>query len=254
MTARSFLGAGKVLADIFVGGVATGNYIEFLEVGKFEIKPNSDLKEQTSKSRAQYGQIIETVAIPKPGDFTMMLREMNRDSLRLAFMASQSTLAVGSATVVDEVLIAKLGVFVPVLNKNLAAAGLVVSHTSGTPNYVLGTDYDVNYAFGLIRAIAGGAITNLQSLKVDYVANAIAGTRLLGSVTPSVRARLLFDGVNLVDNLPARVTVWEVLLTPSGAVDLMSDNWVEVTLQGRMKTPTGKTSPFEVDLLDTIEA
>lgn len=254
MTARSFLGAGKVLADVYVSGAPTGNYIAFEEIGKFEIKPNSELKEQTSKSRAQYGQIIETVAIQKPADFSMTVREVNRDALRLAFMGSQSTLAVGSATATDEVVVAKLGAFVPLANKNLASAGLVVTHSSGSPTYVLGTDYDVNYAFGLLRALAGGAISDAQSLKVDYAANAIAGTRILGAVTPSIRARLLFDGVNLVDEKPARVTVWEVLLTPTSAVDLMSDNWVEVSLSGRMKTPTGKSSPFEIDLLDTVEA
>lgn len=250
MTARSFLGAGKVLADVFVAGVPTGNYVEFQEVGKFEIKPNSELKEQTSKGRLSYGQIIETVSIQKPADFTMTVREVNRESLRLAFMGTQSVINVGSASVVDEAVTAKLGAFVPLANKNLAAAGLVVTNGAGTVTYVLGTDYDINYRFGLLRALVGGAIADAASLLVDYTANAIAGTKIKGAITPSIRARLLFDGVNLVDDSPALVTIWEVLLTPTSPVDLMSDDWVEVELQGRMKTPTGKDSPFEVDMLD----
>lgn len=254
MSARSFLGAGKVFADIFVAGVATGNFVEFLEVGKFEIKPNSELKEQTSKGRASYGQIIETVAIQKPADFNMTLRELNRDTLRLAFMGSASVINDALVTVADEVVTAKLGAFVPMANKNLSATGIVVTNSAGNTTYVMGTDYDINYAFGMIRALSGGAITDAQSLKVDYTANAAAGSRIQGAVTPSVRAKLLFDGVNLVDNLPARVTVHEVLLTPQGAVDLMSDDWVEVQLSGRMKTPTGQTAPFFVDQLNTVEA
>lgn len=248
MPARSFLGAGRVLADIFIAGAPSGSYVPFEEVGKFSIKPNSELKEQTSKARATYGQPIEAVAIQRPADFSMTLREINKDALRFAFSATSVPLTQAAATVAAEVVIAKLGSFVQLTKKNLAIVGIVVTNSAAAITYVAGTDYEINHAHGLFRAVVGGAIVDLQSVRVSYTAGVIAGTKLQGGTVPSVRARLLFDGVNLVDDSPTLATVWEVLLTPDSEVDLMSDDWVEVTLTGRMKTPIGKASPFEIDL------
>jgi hypothetical protein len=252
MAARSFLGAGKVLADIFVNGAPSGRYISFQEVGKFAITVNSELKEQTSKSREQYGHVVETVAIPQPAEFSMTLREVNREALRMAFMAEMQALNSGSATVSAADITLQRGEFVPVAHRNLAETGFVLTNGAGTTTYVLGTDYDVNWRFGLVRALPGGAIADATTGKVSYTANAISGAKLLGNKQPSMRAKLLFDGVNLVDDLPALATVWEVVLTPSGEVDLMADDWLEVELQGRMKTPVGKASAFEVDMYDAV--
>ena len=67
MAARGFLGAGDLYIAAYVAGVKQP-YEGPFECRKFEIKPNSELKELVSKGRSTYGQVIESVPVPKPAD------------------------------------------------------------------------------------------------------------------------------------------------------------------------------------------
>ena len=70
MSARGFLGAG----DLYISRQVGGSFLDYegpFECTKFEIKPNVELKEQISKGRDTYGQVVETVALPKPAVLTV---------------------------------------------------------------------------------------------------------------------------------------------------------------------------------------
>jgi len=218
------------------------------ESSKFEIKPNSDLKEMVSRGRTTYGQVIESVPLPKPADLSVTFSEVNKDSIAMALFGTAAVLNQGSGTVTDEVVVASHGKWVKLAQGNIATAGFVVSHTSGTPNYTLGTDYEVNYRIGMLRILSTGAIADAASLKVDYTYNAISGTRVSGGTQTQVRAQFKLDGVNFADQLPVIVDVWEAVLTPDSAFDFLQNDFAEVALKGRLKTPAGKTEPFTVDL------
>lgn len=251
MASRGFLGAGDLYARVY--NPSTGQFDQWTgpyESTKFEIKPNSELKEMTSRGRATYGQVIESVPLPKPSDFSVTLAEVNKDSIAMALFGTAAALNQGSGSVTDEVVTATLGKWVQLTKQNLASAGFVVTNSGATVTYVLGTDYEVNYRLGMLRAIAGGAIADAASLKVDFTYNAISGTTVSGSTQTQVRAQFKLDGVNFADQLPVVVDVWEATLTPDSAFDFLQDNFAEIALKGRLKTPAGKTEPFTVQLRD----
>ena len=249
MSARGFLGAG----DLYIAryNATLGAFENFdgpFEATKLEIKPNSDLKEMSSRGRDTYGQVIESVPLPKPADFSVTLAEVNKDSLALALFGTSAALNQGSGTISDEVVTAKLGKWVELSKQNIATAGFVVTNSGATVTYVLGTDYEVNYRLGMIRALTGGAIADAASLKVDFTYNAISGTSISGATQNQLRAKFRFDGVNFADQLPVVVNIWEAILTPDSAFDFLQSDFAEIALKGRLKTPTGKTEPFTVDL------
>lgn len=250
LTARGFLGAGGVQFSLIVAGIAQG-YGAPRETSKFEVKPNSELKELTSKSKEAYGQPIETVAIGKSADVSISLREADYENLLLSFMGSDGVGAnQASATVTDEVVIMKIGKFTELAKRNLASTGFVLTDSAGTNIYVKDVDYEVIYLTGMVRALEGGAITNAQSCKVDYTAGAMTSKKILGATQTSIRAKILFTGKNLADETPVLVTCWEGVFTPDSAFDLLADDFGEITLTGKLKIPAGKTSPFELDFLD----
>lgn len=249
LSARGFMGAGGVQFSLIVSGVAQG-YGSLRETSKFEIKPSSDIKELVSKGKDTYGQVIETVPIAKPAEVTINLREGDYENLLLSFMGSDGTgINQSSATVADEVVVMKIGKYTELANRNLASTGFVLTNSAATVTYVNGTDYEVIYLTGQVRALAGGAITELQSCKADYTANAFTSKKIMGATQTSIRAKILFTGKNMADDTPCLVTVWEGVFTPDSAFDLLADDFGEVTLKGKLKTPVGKTSPFEVDFL-----
>jgi hypothetical protein len=251
MSSRGFLGAGDLYARIYNPATAqfdpwTGPY----ESSKFEIKPNSDVKEKSSHGRNTYGQVIESVPLPKPSDLSINFDEVNRESLAMALFGTNATLSQGSGSASAEVVTAALGKWVDLAHSNIATAGFVVKNSAATVTYVLGTDYEVNYRLGMLRVITGGAIADAASLKVDYTYNAISGTTIAGAMQSQVRAQFRLDGINFASQLPVIVNVWEAVLTPESAFDFLQENFATISLKGRMKTPVGKTDPFEVQLRD----
>lgn len=244
-TAQGFIGSGDLYAALIAADSSIGGYIDFGNTTKFAIKPNSDIKEQKSKKRDSYGSVLETVALQQPADLSTTLETVNRTGLRYAFMGADAVYAQAGGTVSaspGETTIARLGGWVPLANEEVSL--LVLKDSGGTTTYVLGTDYEVNARLGWYRALVGGAITEAESLRASYTFGAFTGAAVRGNVTPQIRARLLLDGKNLVDDSIGILTVWEGVLTTSSEFDWFKDDFNTIDLGGRLKVPVGKTEPF----------
>lgn len=76
-------------------------------------------------------------------------------------------------SVVDETIVADHGAWVQLANKALRFGTVVVTNTAGDTTYVEGDDYVVDYIEGRVMALAGGDITDGQSIEVDYTYDAI---------------------------------------------------------------------------------
>lgn len=247
-TARGFLGEGDVLFDVWDDDTQSwwNSWKEMGESSKFAIKANSELKEKESRGRGTRGQIIASVALLKSPEIEIVLDEVNSDNIRLAFMGTLAAINQGSGTITDQVITAKLGHWVPLGVGNFAAAGFTVKSNDGVTTYVLGTDYEVNYRLGLVRPLATGAIADAASLKVTGTYNAVSGSVVKGATKAQLRARLLLDGRNLVDGSDAECECFEAVLAPEGDFDFKAEDFGSITLKGKLVTPTGKDSPFEV--------
>ena len=246
MAARGFIGAGDIYIDRMVAGVSQGLAGPYY-ANKFEIKPNVDKKEQTSKGRNDYGQVLESVTMQKPAGFTLELSEVNTESLTLALLGSASAGSQIGGSLTAQAVTVKLDRWVPVTKENLTGA-VSVTHTAGTPIYVEGVDYAINKPLGLLKAIAGGAIVDAASVKVTSTYAAISSTKISGATNTDIRAKIIFDGKNQADGLPVIVTVWEAIIAADSAFDFLANDFNTVNLPGTMKTPTGKAEPFVVEL------
>lgn len=251
MSARGFLGAGDLYIRRYDPITQTFLPEEGpFEATKFEIKPNSDLKEQTSRGKTTYGQVIESVPLPKPSDLSVDLGEVNRESLSMALFGTATEINRGAGTITAEVVIAKAGKWVQLSKSNFAEAGFLVKDTTATTTYVYGTDYIVNWRLGTIKVLAGGAIDDLDSLKVSGSYNATTGTSIAGATQSQVRAKFRLDGINFADQAPCITTVHEAVLTPDNGFDFLGDDFATISLKGRMKTPAGFSEPFVTELHD----
>lgn len=246
MAARGFLGAGDLYISRQVGGVFqpfTGPF----ECTKFEIKPNIELKEQVSKGRTTYGQVIESVAIPQPADLTVDLAEVNKESLAIALLGTTAALSQASGTLSAVDVVADLDNWVE-LTKAALTGTATVTNSGATVTYVEGTDYILNRQLGWFKAITGGAISDGATVKLTSTYAAITGTEIKGATQAQVRAKFKLDGKNFVDDLPCIVTVHEAIIAADAAFDFLADDFNTVSLPGRMKTPSGFVEPFTVHL------
>lgn len=250
-TARGFLGAGDLYIDRQVAGVFQGMVGPF-EADKFELKPNSEQKELISKGKNTYGQAIETVALSQPAEFSVDLLSVVGDTLVLVLLGTSSVLTQTAASLTAADVTAKLDKWVSVGKRNLtgtAGGTFVLTNTGATITYTEGTHYIVNRDSGMIKALSTGTITEAQALKLTTPYGVSTGTKIDGATQTQIRAHFFFDGKNAVDDTPVEVDVWEAVLTPSSPFDFLGDDFNQVSLSGKMKTPTGKAGPFEVRIL-----
>ena len=247
MSSRAFIGA----CDLYISRYVSGAFQDWqgpYECDKFEIKPNVDLKEKVSKGKSTYGQVIESVTIPKPADLSISLGEVNKESLAIALLGTTAALSQGAGTLTNEPITAKHDAWVPLSKAALQDATVNVTNVAGTTTYVKGVDYLVNATLGWIKALSTGAIANSTVIHVDATYDAISGTEIKGMTDPTLRARFRLDGKNFADSLPCIVVVHEAVIAADSAFDFLADDFNSVSLPGRMKTPTGYNEPFTVQL------
>lgn len=246
MAARGFLGAGDVYINRFEGGVKTGMEGPYY-ANKFEIKPKVKKLELSSKGKADYGQLLESVSIQEPAEFSVELNEVNKESMTIALLGSQAAATQTAGSLTAEAVVAKLDKWVPLTKGGLTGAQ-TVTNTGATVTYALGVDYLINAQMGWIKCITGGAITADLALKVTSTYRAFTGTKISGATKTDIRAEIVFDGINQADGLPVIVTIREAVIAADAAFDFLADNFNTVNLPGSMKTPTGAAEPFTVEL------
>lgn len=251
MSARGFLGAG----DLYIAryNPATGQFDPYkgpYEVSRFEIKANVETKEQKSKSRDGYGQVIETVTLPQPSDFTVELGEVNRDALAIALLGTAVAVNQAAGNVSDEAVTLKKGGWTELSKRNLSDASFTVTKNADSTVLVKNFDYIVNWRLGWIKLLDGSAQADGTAVTIDYSHNAVTGTAIRGATQTDVRARFKLDGINFADKLPCITTVHEGVVAADAAFDFLSENFATLPLKGRMKTPVGMAEPFTVEMLD----
>jgi hypothetical protein len=249
--ARGFLGAG----DLYIAryNATLGAFEDFtgpLETTKFEITPKVELKEMVSKGRSSYGQVIESVTIPQPFEFTVDFAEVSGDTLVAALLGTKTEINIGSGTMTAIEIVCKKNAWVEIGHMNIATAGFSVKNTGGVTTYVLGTDYEINYRLGMLKILTGSAIVDGATLEITGTYGAVTGTQIAGGTEAQIRAKFRFDGKNFADGLPCIVDVYEAVIAANSAFDFLAGDFASVSLPGRLKTPSGKTEPFVVKLLD----
>lgn len=251
MAARSFLGAGDIFINRMVDGVKQG-MIGPIKANKLEIQPQVETVQSTSKGRYDYGQVLESVNLAQPTEFSLELKEVTGDILVMAFLGTSSALNQASGTLTDlSVTVTRKGPWLPLGVKNLEAL-ISVENTGGTVTYVEGVDYELNRPLGWIRILPTSVIALDASVLVTGGYSAATGTVIAGSTRTEVRAEIVFDGINQADGTQCTVDIWEAVLSADSAFDFLADDFGLVSLTGNLKTPVGKSSPYEVTVQDPV--
>lgn len=243
-----------VAGDLYMDRLAAdGTQQGFLPVSnatQMAINQGVEFQELTSRKRDTRGQLLESVAIPQPGEIDLSLNEINRGNLAMIMLGTVEEINDSSTTLTDEPVTLKGYNWTEIGHRNLESSGFAVSFNAS--ELTKDVDYEVNYRLGLIRALRGSSSLtgNDDAVTVSGTANARTGSRIKGATRPQIRSRLMLDGRNMVDDKPVIVTVDESILRPNEAIDFLSEAFVTAQMTGRMITQKGKTSPYTVDWLD----
>lgn len=249
MAARGFLGSGDLFIRRMTAGVL-GPWQGPYECGKFEIKPNVDSKEMTSKGRLTYGQVIESVTVPQPADLSITMREVNKESMAIALMGTVAAISQAGGTLTDEALAnVPHDVWVPLSKYNLTG-NPTLEPSGGGAAFTEGVDYIVDKTMGWVKVLSTGGIAADADLLFTSTYGAATGSEIKGMTDAQLRCQFRLQGKNFADGLDYSVIVYEAIIAADSAFDFLQDDFAEVELPGRMKTPSGYTEPFLVRLMD----
>lgn len=240
--------AGKVwLNRLTDAGESTG-YLDPSETAKLAIGEEAEIKTLKSKGRDTYGQVIAAVTLKKTPTLELTLMEVNPRALAMALLGDLATGTQQNTYITDDPVTLIPGMWVPLTYRDLSPSGAVSVSAGNPPSTVPSTDYQMNFRLGMIRYI-GTDFTVPTPAVVSYQLSSVSWRRIAGSVRPTVRVSIILDGKNLVSGKDVRVIIDEATITPTKAIDFMSDDWAELAFKGEMRTLPNKTSPYIVEFI-----
>jgi hypothetical protein len=224
------LGAGALYID---RKDADGNLTGMLHAGNcetLEITTQDDVIqkfESMTKARALYKQIQRRRTVT----LKAVLDEFNAPNLALVLMGDQVQSAAQPATAVVGEAVAAATLPGSYFKTALMGPISAVTVHFGAGAGVLGTDYEITNAdVGVIHILPGTILTG--AVTVDYTPTAYADglTQIAAGTESLVRAKVTFVGDPSAG--PAvMVEIWDVQITPDGALGLISDDFATLGLQ-----------------------
>ena len=224
-----YLGSGIIYARVAgtaAGLIELGNASELTLAVKEDKKKLQDFSKPGGGTYASVSRIDTVTA-------QMKLNDLNKTNVARAVFGTES--AVVGDTVVDEVVIGYKGALVPFAHINPST--VVVSHSTGTPTYVENTDYEVRA--GGIYIIPAGAITNAQSLKVDYVF--LDYDKVEAMTSGALTLELHFEGLNEANSgKPVILDIYRAQLSPTKALSLLGDKFSDLDVEAEVLKDSSK--------------
>ncbi len=186
---------------------------------------------------------LASVSLPKPMKATIKFAQLSQTLFAAAFFGTNTAYSQTAATGKTAVITAIEDRFVE-LGVHMISNVVVKDSTEAT-TYTEGTDYTVNPRLGMIRAVPGGNISAGDELHVSYDQAEIAGTRMSAMTKSNVRIAVRLDGKNFADGRDFISEVYMMKLKPTSSFSLIGEEFVDVTFEGTLETPAGKSEPMK---------
>lgn len=155
---------------------------------------------------------------------------------------TSGAVSAGSVIEVDHV-IANAGVPFQLPHRMLSASPAPVVE-KGASTLVAGTDYNIDLRRGLLIPIAGGAITNGNTVTVSYSYGAHVSTKIQGGATPTKSFYIDGDMQDRINGDNGELRIPQANLTVDGDVDWLSAEPIQITLTGPVIVASGESAPY----------
>ncbi len=225
-----------------------GNSTGLVHVGnatQLSITESSTIKERTSKMRASYGQVLDSVPIKSPAKIAITLDDLNRPNLALACLGKDAVAQ--QATAANQTKEFDLTAVADGVYHEIGAERITVASVKIGTDAVAASAYVLDADAGLIMFTEHAPATG--TVVVTYSVPAMAGYVISGGASPVIKGRLLLKGKNLADMSAVKVDVAEAVLTPKSGLDFLASDFASAQFEGTLNTPTGASAPYTVTVL-----
>lgn len=218
-------GRGQLFLNLYAAGVFEGR--RFIgNCPSFNLSVESEIFEHVSSTS---GIQTTDLKVTKSTKFSgqIVCDDMQPENMALFLVGSQATLSQVATPVTNEAIVVNKGrhfqLGLTVSNKVgiRDVTSVVVTDVAGTTTYVLNTDYKLDADSGMIYIISGGAITNGQTIHVDYTPAAGSRPYIQSGDSGSLQGEIFFVSDNANgDNRDVRIPL--ATISPSGEMPFIT--------------------------------
>lgn len=231
MADYSYLGSGKIYMRI-AGAAAPRVEVGNCSALSFAVNENViELKDFTNTGGGTYNEVRRIDSV----ELSLTAHDLSSANLQRALFGSSTTTAAGA--VVDETVTAYVGGLIVLSRPVNTAVAPVVTNSAATTTYVAGTDYEVRK--GGIYIPTGSAITDAQSIKVDYTGLGFDTVQAL--VNSAQEYEFYFEGLNEArSGKPVLIEAFRVKLGAAQNVSLIGEEFAALETSGKILADTTK--------------
>jgi hypothetical protein len=239
--------AGQLYISPFAGGVFNPTPQEWMPLGNtptFSITMEPQKQDHYSSKCGQRTKDRSVVTqMNRTASFEM--EDINPDNMRLAFFGVKTEVTNAAAAGLTETITAAQKGYVYSLGVDATNPLGVrnidnVTITSGGTPLVEGTDFVVDKAAGAISLLLGGTVIPATGADIDVTYDVVSSTYAeVASSSKSVIAALRFIPCLDEDSemRPVEFFIPKAELTPSGQIDILSEDWMKLPIQMEIYEP-----------------
>lgn len=178
----------------------------------------------------------------KATTFSLTLNERRPEAMQAALQATVTEVATGTVTA-EQHAIDTIGDVLFLKHKNVSAVVITDSTTGTALSLVKGIDYTIDEMYGTIEMTHTKTLTS--PLKVAY---SYGKATVMKPMTDDVDYyRIRVDGLNKVGQKDKQVvTAYRAKLSPADTLDLISDDFSEITLEADLLYDEAEEATYEI--------
>lgn len=222
--------------DLWVRAYGTTDTWQMLgNVTHFSTKSDIEKKELIGRGLKNYGQAIDTVIIPKPTELEIKFDSFDKNALARALMGTIKEVD-KQTTITDQEVKARLNGFFELGVGGLDETSFVLKNKSKT---VIDKDkYELNANLGLVKLLDQKGISEGDSLYFDGKTK--QGFAIYAGSLHNISLEIKLDGQDRVTRRRGHLHVPHAVLSASGDINWLSDDWWEAGLSGTIVKTDGK--------------
>lgn len=226
-TNQYVFGRGRIFIGIYSGDTTRSNRRFIGNCPGFTLAVESEKFEHFSSTS---GIQTKDLTVTKSVNFNAQVTcdDIQQENLALFLGGTSGTLTQSANPVANEAIVVQKGYHyqLGLVGSNdvgvREVTNVVVTNVAGSTTYVLDTDYALDADSGMIFIISAGAITNGQTIHVDYMSAAGARTLVESGTGGAIDAELWFVADNAAgDNRDLRIALCSI--APSGELPFITE-------------------------------
>lgn len=232
-----YLGAGELWVNRMTNG-AIGLWRHLGNVTRFELTPTVETLEKQSSMEGARGTLKEVVT-KTTMEVGLTLDEFDPENLALALFGSVSAYSQSSGTATDTSLgtsNSKKGYWLDTGKKKITVTAVKV----GATTYTLDTDYTVDSETGMIYITPNSTIVDGSTVLWSGSYAAITSTQIQALANAKIECALQFRSASDATGPRFLCDVWKASIQPDGALSMLTEQFGEITLKGKVLADTSK--------------